>query len=332
MASIVRGRSANKPYSVRYRDDAGNSREKAFAFKWEAQAFVGDLAKGNAVEDSRQTFGDAADRWIATCRPATKRRYEGIMRNQLASLRSRKLREVANARDEIAAMVNGNPAGKAMLSVIRQTCQEAVNAGRLTSHRLAGLKSNHTEGVRDLILHTDEQADVMAGAMGRNGIGVHLGRALGLRPGEVLGLRSDDFMLNGAVKVSRQLHSVTGKLEPLKSKTTMAANRVIPVPEYLARMVRDHARAYGDGPLFTCTRDAYLTSFKSAAVKAGLPAEFTPHQLRHHFATTLLHNGVSLDRVAKLMGHADTRMVSQVYAHWLPGDDDIVRQALSRAA
>ena len=46
--------------------------------------------------------------------------------------------------------------------------------------------------------------------------------------------------------------------------------------------------------------------FKSRGIKA------TPHQLRHSFASHLLHNGARIADVSKLMGH-DSMVSTQIY-------------------
>jgi integrase len=51
---------------------------------------------------------------------------------------------------------------------------------------------------------------------------------------------------------------------------------------------------------------------------AGLPENFRFHGLRHHFASTLVSNGVDLLVVQKLLTHKDAK-TTQRYAHLAPG-------------
>ncbi|GLH71311.1 phage-related integrase [Geothrix rubra] len=54
--------------------------------------------------------------------------------------------------------------------------------------------------------------------------------------------------------------------------------------------------------------------FEQAKIRPVL----TFHELRHTYAVTLLRAGVDLPAVAKLLGHADTRMVEKHYGHFTP--------------
>lgn len=51
----------------------------------------------------------------------------------------------------------------------------------------------------------------------------------------------------------------------------------------------------------------------------------TPYGMRHTFASNLLIGNVSDTKVARWLGHSDTRMVHRHYGHLLAFDDDINR-------
>jgi integrase len=48
------------------------------------------------------------------------------------------------------------------------------------------------------------------------------------------------------------------------------------------------------------------------------------HQLRHNYASLAIMNGMSLDLVARALGHADTAMVQKHYGHLR--DDYVARE------
>ncbi len=56
------------------------------------------------------------------------------------------------------------------------------------------------------------------------------------------------------------------------------------------------------------------TMIKKYALNAGLPANTTPHVMRHSFATDLLAKGVDLKVLQEFLGHKDIS-ATQIYAH-----------------
>lgn len=66
------------------------------------------------------------------------------------------------------------------------------------------------------------------------------------------------------------------------------------------------------------------------ALAAGVLAA-TMHDLRHWYASALIHAGLNVKIVAERLGHANAAMTLKVYAHLFPDDEDRSRQAIDEA-
>src|SRR5439155_435279 len=58
--------------------------------------------------------------------------------------------------------------------------------------------------------------------------------------------------------------------------------------------------------------------FNRTLRRAGLPLHFSPHSLRHTFASLLLQQGESPAYVQRQLGHASIKLTVDTYGKWLP--------------
>jgi integrase len=78
-------------------------------------------------------------------------------------------------------------------------------------------------------------------------------------------------------------------------------------------------------PWIFCTSDgtpldqsAVSKLFKKTLRAAGLPPHYSPHSLRHTFASLLLQDGASPAYVQRQLGHASIQLTVDTYGKWLP--------------
>ena len=197
MSSIVKGRSKGKPYSVRYRDASGSSRERAFATVSEARAFRTDTDHaaryGNPVDTraGRAAFGPLAEAWIAAAPvgPRTRATYASAYRAHAAPVLGRRtLAQAAADRDTVTELLNVtmHDLSIAMRTrvrlIITAVLDEAVSAGKIAAHRCGGIALNGSGQDREVTPREftyPSQAQTAAIAE-RAGIAVHLMRWCGL--------------------------------------------------------------------------------------------------------------------------------------------------------
>ncbi len=107
--------------------------------------------------------------------------------------------------------------------------------------------------------------------------------------------------------------------------------RLVPLGSYAAKAIDDYlvrarpgiaAKGRGTPALFLNARGGRLsrqsawTILKTAAEKARIGRDVSPHTLRHSFATHLLERGADLRAIQMMLGHADLS-TTQIYTHVL---------------
>jgi integrase len=160
---------------------------------------------------------------------------------------------------------------------------------------------------------------------------VYVAAGLGLRPGEVFGLMvSDVDFLRRSVRVERQLDDY-GKLVPLK---TDSSYRTIPLPDVVAVALSEHLAERGrEGLVFAGTdgrpvkRNTFSKTWRRAAESAGAEG-LRLHDLRHVYASALIHAGESVKTVQRRLGHSSAAMTLDVYSHLWPDSDERSRAAI----
>ena len=354
MASLTkRPRNKNKPWSVQWYDGGGKRREAAFGTNREAKDFKikleHDQREGTFVDPrlGREPFGDAARRWLRglAVAPETRRAYQSEFNNHvLPTFGDRALRQVAQDREGTAQLVNQSLAELSRQRreiarlVITGTLDEAVRAARLPRHHLDGIRltsDNGAHGRSDFVFPPRSQIEALAAGLRPDvRLTIWLMRGCGLRVSEALAIRKDCFR-EGTLRISEQVQPDGRGTVALKHRRP-GENREMPAPAYLLEAVDRHVTEHGtrDGYLLAGARvpfvqhRGYLKSFTRAAQLAGIPEGFTPHSLRHVFASALLARGVPITDVAEWLGHRSIEVTYRIYGHLVPSAWGRAREAL----
>jgi integrase len=217
--------------------------------------------------------------------------------------------------------------------VLRALLDDAVRDRLLASNPARVVKQPRRERTEARYLSADEVNRLLAAAEGTR---LHpllvLIASTGLRKGEALALRwADVDLVAGVLAVRGTLARVGGQLVVTSPKTAKS-RRMLPLTPTMLAMLKSHraaqaverlaaANVWAEGDFIFTTetgrpvdpRNA-LRAVTVAAAKAGLEG-VAVHSLRHSAVVTLLQAGVNVRAVSDLMGHADSRVTLDVYAH-----------------
>jgi integrase len=161
-----------------------------------------------------------------------------------------------------------------------------------------------------------------------------LALSLGMRQGEVLGIRWADVRLEGenpTLAVNQALQRIRGEFRFVRPKTdrsrrTIALPRSV-VEALLAQRARQAADRLAIGPawqdhglVFTMPNGAPIerkflhNDFKRILNSAGLP-DTKFHNLRHSVASLLIAQGIPLREIMELLGHSSITLTADTYSH-----------------
>jgi integrase len=170
----------------------------------------------------------------------------------------------------------------------------------------------------------------------------------GCRIGETLALAWEDINIEGkTIYVSRTLHRIDGEWVLDTVKTNISV-RTIALPDVTGDVLglqKQQQAAWREAaggsweewglvftgktgmPLFAST---VQNTLRHMCAQLDLPA-VTPHGLRHLHASLLIAEGVPITAVSARLGHANPQITMKIYAHALPGQDQMAAQIINDA-
>jgi integrase/recombinase XerD len=142
----------------------------------------------------------------------------------------------------------------------------------------------------------------------------------GLRITECVSIRKD------CVNLDAQEITVIGK--GIKKRTVPLLGKALQdLKSYMAKHPSDSPFLF-PGDTKTGYAEIYniQKTMKRACIRAGVKP-FTPHYLRHYFATKMLKDGAKLEVVSRILGHSSVGITGDIYRHVLTEEmHEAVRQ------
>ena len=205
-----------------------------------------------------------------------------------------------------------------VMRVLSAALGDAVANDMIPANPCAGIRPAKVAPKRPRAL-TPDQIEAIRAAMTRvdDRLIVSLIGYAGLRPGEVCGLTWGQIGTD-AIVVDRSAQ--LGKIVTTKTGKTRTVALIAPLADELAAFRRgrhDDALVVPDAQHGSRIRNWHNWSqrqFKPAARAAGVRC--VPYDLRHSFASLLIHEGRSIGYVSAQMGHASQTLTLQHYSHW----------------
>ncbi|MFF9644769.1 tyrosine-type recombinase/integrase [Kitasatospora aureofaciens] len=188
------------------------------------------------------------------------------------------------------------------------------------------------------------------------GAGLRISEALAFHDGC---LREDFIRVRWQISSKANRNDCKTRLVPLKHRSE-GEYRDVPVARFIVAECHDHVADWAPVPLefedkagkrrmvkvffaprergkgIMPTANTYAYHFRKACVAAGLvnadgSAKYTPHSLRHFFASTALANGVPIHEVSRWLGHKSIKTTVDIYGHLVPEAWDRCRDIMQMA-
>lgn len=303
-----------------------------------------DQQQSLPVAFERQTVQEFMERWLRdsvkpNLRPATYVGYEVLVRVHIVpAVGPLQLAELTpqHVQDLMTRMRDKGRSERTiqyMRAVLRRALGRALRWG-MVARNVAELTDPPRVRREEIKPWTVEQAQAFLAAVKGDRLEAlyALELTLGLRRGEVLGLKWEDLDLSKrTLTVRRTLQRVLGKLQ-LGEPKTETSRRTLTIPRQLvafleahqARQAADRLKA-GDawhetGMIFASTIGTLFEprnvnrAFLLALEKAGLP-RIRVHDLRHTAISQMIAAGTPVTTAQKVAGHSRLSTTADIYTH-----------------
>lgn len=222
----------------------------------------------------------------------------------------------------------GLSSAKECLSMLRRICKYAAHLHLIRPMELCVHLPQEKKSA-EAPLSLEEQKALRAFVLNAptpRKIGLLLSAELGLRIGEVCGLKWCDFDWDaGIFSVRRTVSRISDGnrhtkrvVQPPKTRTS---RREIPIPNYLLPILRNLREGFSENAWFLSGSEdkpveprCYRKSIRCYLIAAGV-RPVRPHTLRHTFATTCLVAGCDIKTLSELLGHANASITLKCYVH-----------------
>ena len=333
-----------------------------FATKADANAYLGkaqtEIGRGEWINpiEGKFLFREYAETWrtMQVHRPSTAAQIEAHLRNHvfprigdryIASIRSSDIQTLVKRLS--VGGVGQKPLAPATVKLV-YTWVATIFAAAVTDRIInltpcTKIKLPSVEQKKVHPLPVETVWKLINGVPDRYRALIVLGAGTGVRISEALGLTNDRVdWLRRSVKIDRQLSGVGPGATPIFGPVKDQNNRprTIPLPDFVVEELSAHVARFGLGPdglLFTgpnggpMRKTTFSDTWLVVAEPLGIAKGDGFHQLRHFYASLLIHSGQSVKAIQEYLGHQSAVLTLDTYGHLWPQGEDLARGAVDEA-
>lgn len=263
---------------------------------------------------AKMTVGQAVERYIeskdSVLSPTTIRGYKRMRKNDLqelmevplAALTQQTVQKAINTmarRKSPKSVRNAYGLLKAALAVYRPSFALRVSLPQAEKKEIAIPSTEEVNAILDSVKGTKYELPLMLAA------------TMGLRTSEIRGLTWD--CIEGDRMHIKQALVTDDEGDKLKLTKSYSGDRWLKISPQVQALLDKRVRVKG-AYLFKLTEHTLYDAMMHKCEKLGLP-RYSPHDLRHYYASVLLSLGVPDKYAMERMGHSTPNMLKRVYQH-----------------
>lgn len=325
-------------YGIRWPEDGRRPHKAGFktkteARRWFAENVASRLDRGApSAEITFDKFCETyLDRWGADVAASTRRTLEEWLAPSREAFGSWTLREMEGAANEISRWRSKLAEGRRYRATrgLRQSLAAAVRWGYMNSNPAMAAGSNPMPRVVEIDPFTTEEIEAICAELGRADRAlVAFAAETGLRTNEWTATERRDIDRDGPAVLVRRRYA-RGEATPYPKTqrrrvplTVVAFEAIQSLPPRLATPLLFPAAEGGSIEINNWRRRVWHPALEAAGLR-----QRGPYQLRHTFATRALAAGVSIFKLARVMG-ASVRTIDHHYGAFVRESEDEVRALL----
>jgi integrase len=350
-------KSGKKRYIAAAKDVNGKLRRVSFAKKSDAYDHLFQMkqdrkvGKNSFAVNPKMTISDFLNKWLvnrAIIKPETRRNYETAIKNwispHIGSFLASSIRPatIENLYSKLEAADYKPGTTNVVHAVLSKAFADAVRLGEIPINPMLNVQKLTRKSLASKHIPKNDEIRIYAQATKspQDHARIEIGMVMGLRPGEVLGLKWSDIDWNNrTLTIERQVQRVknlglvfqtskTGKSRTLHLSEKQV--EILMIHRYSqdskkALWIEDEDLLFPNSVGKKQDPKADHKNWKQLLKASGVTSNYTRYQMRKTAFTNLSANGVDVRTIMELSGHSQASTLLNSYVHATSGS---IRNAL----